>query len=81
MCEIKDNSKSTKTKLTLEYLNENYKEVKKVEVMNLLEGTVYYIFNPLTEQIREEVSSIKDIAHNKYCYEKIKFFINSRNKK
>lgn len=65
----------TKEELTLEYLKENYKEVKKEEVTELLEGTVYYAFNSLTNQIHKEIASIKDIAHNKYCYEKLKFFV------
>ena len=51
------------------------KEITKEEVKNLPTGTVFIVYNPLTNQYKEEVASPIDIAHNKYCYEKLKFFI------
>ena len=50
-------------------------EITKEDVLKLRKGTRYYIYNPLTERLEEKFASENDIAHNKYCYEKLKFFI------
>lgn len=51
------------------------KVITKEEAKELKEGTVYVIYNPLTKQYKDEVASKKDIAHNKYCYNQLVFFI------
>lgn len=50
-------------------------ELTKEEAKELPEGTKYIIYNPLTDTYKEEMASLKDIVHNKYCYEKLKFFL------
>lgn len=59
----------------LKHLRKYFKEIKKEKVMKLEVGTVYYVYNPLTDSSREETASPIDIAHNKHCYEKLRFFI------
>lgn len=51
------------------------KELSKEEVLKLEKGTKYIVYNPLTNSSKEEIASEKDIVHNKYCYEKLKYFI------
>lgn len=51
------------------------KELTKEEVKNLENGTMYVIYNPLTEQYKIASASKNDIAHSKYCYEKLKFYL------
>lgn len=46
--------------------------------MKLKSGTVYYIYNPLTDNSKEEIASKKDIVHNKYCFDKLRFFYKER---
>ena len=55
------------------------KEITKEEVKELPTGTEYIIFNPLTEQYKKEIATPIDIAHSKYCYEKLKFYIEVEN--
>ena len=43
--------------------------------MKLKSGTVYYIYNPLTDNNKEEIANQRDIVHNKYCFDKLRFFI------
>ena len=50
------------------------KEITKEQAKNLKEGTIYLVYNPLTEQYKQEKASKKDIVHNKYCYDKLKFY-------
>lgn len=52
-------------------------EITKEQVKLLKEGTIYIIYNPLTNTYKEEKASKKDIAHNKHCYEKLKFYLRS----
>lgn len=51
------------------------KEISKDEVMNLPSGTEYVVYNPLTNQLKIETSSPIDIAHNKYYYSELRFFV------
>ena len=51
------------------------KEISKDDVLKLPSGTIYIIYNPLTNQYKEETASLKDIAHNKYCYNNLKFYL------
>ena len=51
------------------------KEMTKEEIKELKPGTEFVIYNPLSNQLKVEVSSPTDIAHNKYCYENLKFYI------
>lgn len=51
------------------------KEISKEEVLNLKTGTEYVIYNPLTKQLKVEIATPVDIAHNKHCYDKLKFYI------
>lgn len=54
---------------------EELKEITKEEAKNLPILTTYYIYNPLTDVIKEEIATPIDIAHNKHCYEKLRFYI------
>lgn len=49
-------------------------EITKEQAKELEIGTFYYVYNPLTQQIKEEQASNKDIVHNKYCYKELRFF-------
>lgn len=51
------------------------KEISKEEVLNLKTGTEYVIWNPLTNQLKVEIATPVDIAHNKHCYDKLKFYV------
>ena len=51
------------------------KEISKEEVLNLKTGTEYVVWNPLTNQLKVEIATPVDIAHNKHCYDKLKFYI------
>jgi hypothetical protein len=51
------------------------KEISKEEVLNLKTGTEYVIYNPLSNRLKVEIATPVDIAHNKHCYDKLKFYI------
>ena len=51
------------------------KEINKEDAKNLPTGTIYIVYNPLTQQYKEELASPIDIVHNKYCYEQLKFYL------
>lgn len=51
------------------------KEITKEEAKQLSVGTTYIVYNPLTNQYKEEIASPIDIVHNKYAYEKLKFYL------
>lgn len=51
------------------------KEITKEEALKLQTGTIFIVYNPLTEQYKEEVASPIDIVHNKHCYDKLKFYL------
>ncbi len=59
----------------LEHLKKYFKEISKEKVLKLKSGVVYYIYNPLTDNIKEEIASPIDIVHNKYCFDKLRYFI------
>lgn len=61
----------------LKHLKKYYKEIKKEKVTKLEVGRVYYVYNPLTDSVREETASKTDTAHNKHCYDKLRYFIKS----
>lgn len=50
-------------------------EVSKEVIKTLPEGIRYIIYNPLTDSYKEEISSKKDIAHSRYAYEKLKYYL------
>ena len=50
-------------------------EVSKEVIKTLPEGIKYIIYNPLTDTYKEEISSKRDIVHNKYAYEKLKYYL------
>jgi acyl-CoA synthetase (AMP-forming)/AMP-acid ligase II len=54
---------------------DNLKEIKKEEVLKLNKDEKYYCYNPLTDTWHEEIVGKNDIAHNKYAYSGLKFFI------
>ena len=49
-------------------------EITKEEAEQLPVGTSYIVYNPLTNQYKEENASPIDIVHNRYCYNKLKFY-------
>ena len=59
----------------LKHLKKHFKELSKEKVLKLKTDTVYIIYNPITDSSKEEIASKKDIVHNKYCYDKLRFFI------
>lgn len=50
-------------------------EVSKEIIKTLPEGIKFIIYNPLTDTYKEETSGKNDIAHNKYAYEKLKYYL------
>lgn len=54
------------------------KEITKEEAKELKTGTTYIVYNPLTQQYKEEIASPIDIVHNKYCYEGLKFYLKEK---
>ena len=53
-------------------------KVPKELILKLPEGVKYYIYNPLTNTIKEEISGKNDIAHNKHAYEKLEYYLEKR---
>lgn len=51
------------------------KEITKEQAKELKTGTEYIVFNPLTNDYRKIIASPIDIVHNKYCYDKLKFYL------
>lgn len=54
------------------------KELTKEEVLNLKEGSQYVVYNPFTDRLTLETASKKDIVHNKYCVETLRFYVKER---
>lgn len=50
-------------------------EKTKEEILQLPTGTKYYVYNPLTKMQHEEIANKNDIAHNKYAYDKLKYYM------
>lgn len=59
----------------LKHLKKHYKEIKKDKILKFKAGRVYYVYNPLTDSVREETASPIDTVHNKHCYDKLRYFI------
>ena len=55
-------------------------EITKEEAKELKTGTTYIVYNPLTQQYKEEIASPIDIVHNKHCYEGLKFYLKEEGK-
>jgi len=51
------------------------KEITKEEAQKLPTGSIFIVYNPLTNQYKEEKASKKDIVHNKYCFSGLKFYL------
>jgi hypothetical protein len=51
------------------------KQITKEETINLIPGTMYMVYNPLTQLYKEEIAGSKDIVHNKYCYDGLSFYL------
>lgn len=54
-------------------------EITKEEAKELRVGSKYIVFNPLTNQYKEEIATPIDIVHNKYCYDKLRFYLKEEN--
>ena len=50
-------------------------EITREQVLELANGTEYVIYNPLSKQLKIEIASPIDIAHNKHCYDQLKFYV------
>ncbi len=59
----------------LKHLKKYYKEIKKEKVIKFETGRAYIVYNPLTDNSKEETASKTDIVHNKHCYDKLRYFI------
>lgn len=59
----------------MEYNGETYKLVDKRYVQFQEYGFKFYIFNPLTNVLKEETLDKNSIVFNKHCYEGLKFYI------
>lgn len=59
----------------MEYNGETYKLVDKKYVQFQEYGFKFYIFNPLTNVLKEEILDKNSIVFNKHCYEGLKFYI------
>ena len=62
----------------LKNLKEHFKEVSKEEILKLENGKAFIVYNPLTDLSTVETASSKDIVHNKYCYDKLRYFIKEK---
>ena len=59
---------------------ENLKQVNKDYILTLLnEGDEYIVFNPLTNTYHTEIVGKNDIAHNKYAYDKLLYYMEVKN--
>lgn len=57
------------------------KEITKEQAKELRTGSTYIVYNPLTEQYKEEIATPVDIVHNRYCYDKLKFYLKEEDEK
>ena len=51
------------------------KEVSKEYIQKQKVGFVFWIYHPLTKQMRKEVLSKDSIVYSRYCYEGLIFYI------
>ena len=56
----------------------NYKQVTKEEILQLPKGDKYYCYNPLTDTKKKKIVGKNDIAHNKYAYAGLKYYLESK---
>lgn len=59
-------------------LKKIYKELPREKVLDLPVGRNYKVYNPLTDNVRDEVANEKDIVHSKHCYKDLKYFIEEK---
>lgn len=50
-------------------------EVEKDLLVEAPSGFTYYVYNPLTKEYKKEITGKNDIAHNKYAYSELKYYI------
>lgn len=54
----------------------NLKKVTKEYILTLLnKGDEYIVFNPLTNTYHTEIVGKNDIAHNKYAFDKLIYYV------
>ena len=54
---------------------EGLKQVSKSFIQFQEFGFKYYIYNPLTDELKEQVLDKNSIVFNKHCFEGLKFYI------
>lgn len=54
---------------------EGLKQVSKSFIQFQEFGFKYYIYNPLTDELKEQILDKNSIVFNKHCYEGLKFYI------
>ena len=54
-------------------------EITKEEAKKLKEGTKYIVYNPLTTTYKEIIANKKDLAHSRYAFEKLRYFLGDLN--
>ncbi len=54
---------------------EGLKQVTKSYIQFQEYGFKYYIYNPLTDELKEEILNKNSIVFNKHCYEGLRFYI------
>ena len=52
------------------------KEVNKKFIKKQKTGFEFYIYNPLTNQMKKEKLSTKSIIYSPFCYEGLTFYVN-----
>ena len=50
-------------------------EVSKEYIKKQKTGFVFYIYNPITKQLKQETLNSKSIVFSPYCYEGLTFYI------
>lgn len=54
---------------------EGLKQVSKSFIQFQEFGFKYYIYNPLTDELKEQTLDKNSIVFNKHCFERLKFYI------
>ncbi|MBR2677806.1 MAG: hypothetical protein IKE63_00100 [Bacilli bacterium] len=54
---------------------EGLKQVSKSFIQFQEFGFKYYIYNPLTDELKEQILDKNSIVFNKHCFEGLKFYI------
>lgn len=50
-------------------------KVTKNYILRLPKGSKYKIYNPLTDKYKDEIVGKNDIAHNKYAYDGLIYYV------